>query len=486
MRTRAVIPFVATVLTLTALEAAAGGGATPKRVGPVSFDGRYYEVVLASRVSWDTARAAAESRTYKGVQGHLATIGGLDEDKFIDQLRRQALGRAGTELWVGGYQTECATTAPEPACGWLWTNGQPIAPTNTATPYTNWQGGEPNNVLRKPGRYQLAAENHLAIGLGGAFGWNDEGNLHNIVGFVVEYGDEVTISATECTETGGCNPTGAQVQVYPESAIVDPHATLTARTWLIHDDPARCGVHPLTLFNGAVVIPPYLCGHPDILIIETQTAGVEIRSGAIDVENLTEDVLPGNLYGCDGVRQNPSGVFDPDPSHRDVVGWQSSNPADMLETSNGAGRFFGTVTEATYGCGSSRGKVVEGSYHFVGLRIHPGVGNELDDGNPDGNRQSFIELQRYKLELLLASVVESKPALPWDTFVHLKGLVEAAITEHDCGQYASALEKIRAFLREVEHATYASIAGENFNGDHIMRGSNAEFMYAEKIIPFQH
>ena len=50
----------------------------------------------------------------------------------------------------------------------------------------------------------------------------------------------------------------------------------------------------------------------------------------------------------------------------------------MLETSRGSGRFFGTVAEVTYACGSSRGKVVSGSYHFVGLRIHPGVGQRAD------------------------------------------------------------------------------------------------------------
>jgi hypothetical protein len=484
MQTRTALPVLAAALTLTALEASAGGAPKPKP--PAAFEGRYYQVVLASRISWESARAAAESRTHQGLQGHLVTIGSPAEDEFVHQLRQEALGRSGSELWAGGYQTACATTAPEPGCGWLWTNGQSISPTNTDAPYTNWQDGEPNNLLRKPSRYQRAAEDHLAIGLGGAFGWNDEGNLANIAGYVIEYGDDLTIPAAECTAPGGCNPTGAQVQIYPASAQLEDDATLTARTWRIQDDPARCGVHPLTLFDGKVVIPPYLCGHPDIFVIETKTSGVEILTGAIDVENLTEDVLPGNLFGCDGVRQNPAGVMDPDPSHRDVVGWQSSNAADMLETSKGSGRYFGTVAEVTYGCGSSRGKVVEGSYHFIGLRIHPGVGNELDDGNPQANHQSFIELTRYKLELLRASVVESKPALPYTTFVVLKSLVAAAIDEHDCGQYELALAKIETFLAEVDHAHYTPIVGENFNGEHIMRGSNVKFMYEQKVIPFEH
>ncbi len=44
----------------------------------------------------------------------------------------------------------CATTTPEPGCGWLWLNGESISPTNTATPYTNWLTGEPNNLKHTP------------------------------------------------------------------------------------------------------------------------------------------------------------------------------------------------------------------------------------------------------------------------------------------------------------------------------------------------
>jgi hypothetical protein len=462
--------FIAFALSLAAITATAD---------PVLFDGRYFEVVIASRISWPDAKAAAESRSHDGVQGHLATIGSPAEDEFINGLRKQVVGDSGSEFWVGGYQTVCATATPEPACGWLWINGEPISPTNTASPYTNWQSGQPNNST------PVAREDFLAVGLGGKSGWNDEGDPTPIAGYVVEYGDKVTVSATTCAESGGCNPTGGQIQQYPDSAVVQLDATLTARTWLVHDDPARCGVQALTLFDGAVIIPPYLCGHPDFLVIETDTEGVEIASGAIDVENLTEEVLPGNLYGCTGLRQNPAGEFDPDPSHRDVVAWQSSNPAQMLETSRGTGRFFGTLVEVTYGCGSSRGKVMEGSYHFVGLRIHPGPGNELVDENPQGNHQSFIELTRYKLDILRASVVASNVAVSRQAYTKLKGAVDAAISAHERGRYARALEKITEFLSLVATTKYATLPGENFSGAHIMRASNIQFMYAQKVIPFE-
>jgi len=412
------------------------------------------------------------------------------EDVFLHQLRQQVLNAphpslSGSELWVGGFQVPCATTTPEPACGWMWLNGAAIAATNGPSPYTNWQNGEPNNLQRTPDALNRASENFLAIGLQGVFGWNDEGALANVWGYIVEYGEgEVTVPASTCTfAEGGCNPTGAQILQLPPTAEVAPGATLTARVTTIHDDPNRCGKQPLTLFNGAVVVPPYLCGHPDFIVIETHTEGVQVLTGAVEVENLTEQALPNNLYGCTAFRQNPAGQFDFDPSHRDVVGWQSQNPQDMLETSRGTGRFFGTVTEATYACGSSRGKVLSGSYHFVGLRIHPGPGNELL-GNPGGNHQSFIDLVAYKLQLLRASLEASKSSLPKLQYEALKERLDGAISAHNKRDYARALLKIGLFLRAVEHSDYKPVPGKNFEGEHLMRGSNIEFMYEEKILPF--
>jgi len=471
--------LVILALALTAMQAFA----TNPPPAAVLHDGRYYQVVIASKITWDAAKAAAEQRTHDGIQGQLATIGSADEGAFIDQLRRQS---GGSELWVGGYQVACSTIDPEPGCGWLWLNGEAIAAVNSASPYTNWKQGEPNNLRRIPNADTLATEDHLAIGLDNSLGWNDEGYLPNIRGYVVEYGDKVTVPADTCTSDGpGCNPTGAQVLQYPDTAKVADNATLTARTFRIHDDPNRCGKQPLTLFDGAVVIPPYLCGHPDFLVIETDAQGVEILKGTILVENLTADALPDNLYGCSAVRQNPAGAIDPDPSHRDVVAWQSANSVDMLETTRGTGRFLGTVTEVTYGCGSSRGKVVSGSYHFVGLRIHPGAGNEYSDGNVPGNRKSFVDLTRYKLELLRVSVADSKAALPKLTYAAMKVLTDATLVLHNQGRYKAALLSLKLFLFAVDHARYAPIAGKNFNGDHLMRGSSIQFMYTDKVIPFE-
>lgn len=457
---------------------------------PAQFDGRYYEVVLADGVRWEDAKAAAEAREYLGVKGQLVTIGSAAEDSFVDQLRRQALYRANapdggrTAFWVGAHQLPCVTPDPEPACGWVWLNGEAIGEENGDDPYTNWLGGEPNNLQLEASSTSYASEDYLTVGHLNEMGWNDEGSLWNIGGYIVEYGDAVTIPAESCSFTGtGCNPTGAQLQVFPASAKIGPGATMTARTWRFADDPARCGVSPLVLFDGAVTIPPYLCGHPDFIVIHTETSGVTVATGTIDVENLTEDVLPGNLYGCTEVRQNPAGLVDPDPSHRDVVAWQATDPSKMLESALGSGRFYGSVAELTYGCGSSRGKIVASSWHFVGLRIHPGAGNEFAT-NPRGNLQSFTDLTDYKLRVLDAELIASKPAVSRLSWVALKLLLDVTKELHANGHYRGALLGIRAFVIAAERTQYTPTPGVNHSGETLMRAKNIEYLYAKKITPY--
>ncbi len=214
-------PFVAAVLALAAMKTWA---TDPP---PVPFDGRYYQVVIANKITWQAAKVAAEQHEFDigggiKVKGHLATIGSLAEDQFLqDTFIAPHAPINGTELWVGGFQEPCATDTPEPGCGWVWINGEAIAAENTDSPYTNWQNGEPNNLIRTPDADNDAAENYLAIGLGGLLGWNDEGHRPNVWGYIIEYGDKVTVPATTCTADGpGCNPTGAQIQTYPPNAVV--------------------------------------------------------------------------------------------------------------------------------------------------------------------------------------------------------------------------------------------------------------------------
>jgi hypothetical protein len=124
---------------------------------------------------WNLANAFANSLSTTLVNAHLATITSFAEDELID-FGRTSLGLG--QLWVGGFQNGMNG----PGDDWTWVNGEGTFPGDNLGPvYANWLGGEPNDA------YGANSEEYLAIGLGNQFGWNDEGNLGGIEGFVVEF-----------------------------------------------------------------------------------------------------------------------------------------------------------------------------------------------------------------------------------------------------------------------------------------------------------
>lgn len=145
-----------------------------------NFDGSEYIVYGAPQISWSAAKTFVENNVtcaISGVTPSLATLTRAQEDQFVDDLRKTV---SSGEFWIGGSQPAAETT---PTANWSWENDEgPIPGSNgsAALGYRNWLAAEPNDA-GGPG-----SEQHLAIGLGNAFGWNDEGNLGNIAGFIAE------------------------------------------------------------------------------------------------------------------------------------------------------------------------------------------------------------------------------------------------------------------------------------------------------------
>lgn len=153
---------------------------------PVGYGGHFYDVVVDSQITWQDARAAALSRTYSGLQGHLVTITSAGEDLAVGNMMAQA--SAGGEFWAGGFQNPLGET--DPRAGWTWVNGEGAFPGVNGDPsgiFTNWNGGEPNDA------YGAGSEQYLGLNLGSVGGFNDEGNLSLIAGYVIEY-DPTTIN----------------------------------------------------------------------------------------------------------------------------------------------------------------------------------------------------------------------------------------------------------------------------------------------------
>ena len=168
-------------LSATIAIALAAGSVSSQAIVFDPSNGHYYDVIFAPNISWMSAEQQALTYTYNGLEGHLATITSAAEDTYVGN----AVSAAGSgEFWLGGYQNPITETIP--TAGWTWVNGEGTFPgVNGATGfdnnYSNWNPGEPNDA------YGPASEQYLGINLGTLGGFNDEGNLGLINGYVIEY-----------------------------------------------------------------------------------------------------------------------------------------------------------------------------------------------------------------------------------------------------------------------------------------------------------
>lgn len=148
-----------------------GGGtidSPPGALYPVPlpfFDMSYYELVeTGPGLSWDDANTAAMAADLGSCTSHLVTITSqAEQDALFAYFDGALQGK-----WYGGFQPQNVFPAD---FGWEWVTGETWA-------YTNWAGSEPNDAG--------GSERHL-LGWADGWAWNDEGNLGNVTGFVIEY-----------------------------------------------------------------------------------------------------------------------------------------------------------------------------------------------------------------------------------------------------------------------------------------------------------
>lgn len=134
-------------------------------------NGHYYEYIPNLGVTWTDARNAAQTNTYYGLQGYLATITAADEAQLAGE---QASGAG----WIGGSDEQQEGT-------WKWMTGPEAG---TIMSFTFWNNGEPNNL----GDEDYAHVTAPGVGITGS--WNDLSNTgspsgdYQPKGFIVEYG----------------------------------------------------------------------------------------------------------------------------------------------------------------------------------------------------------------------------------------------------------------------------------------------------------
>lgn len=214
--------------------------------------GHYYEYIPFIGITWQNAKTAAESRSYYGRQGYLATITTPDEAKLSGE---QAAGAG----WIGGSDAETEgvwkwVTGPE--MGTIFWNGN-YTGSAPAGQFSFWNTGEPNNL----GDEDYAHVTAPGVGITGS--WNDlpmEGTSgdYQPKGYIVEYGvNEPPLNLSASTK----------IYVPEISAVIDPK------------DASSCGPESRTLWATASAEQVYW--------FATATDNVPLYTGA----NFTTPVL---------------------------------------------------------------------------------------------------------------------------------------------------------------------------------------------------
>jgi hypothetical protein len=146
----------ATILPLSGAEAA-----------PVQFGDSFYEFVPEESVTWADASAAASSKVFMGVNGHLATVTSSAENNFLVDLGPVFSTAQGA--WLGGAvdATQTGRWAVGPEAGQLFT-------------FSNFAAGEPNEGPSNVFVY-------LSSTLGGQWADAAAGVSSAIAGYFVEY-----------------------------------------------------------------------------------------------------------------------------------------------------------------------------------------------------------------------------------------------------------------------------------------------------------
>ena len=144
-------------------------------------NGHYYQFIPSQGISWITAKSLAESTTYYGLQGYLATITAMDEAILAGE---QASGTG----WIAGTDQETEGVwkwASGPESGQVFWNGN----SNGSTPnFAFWNNREPNDSGNNEDYAHITAP---GVGIKGS--WNDlpvSGSNGEYIpkGYVVEYG----------------------------------------------------------------------------------------------------------------------------------------------------------------------------------------------------------------------------------------------------------------------------------------------------------
>lgn len=145
-----------------------GTAVNAQSTSEMEFEGHNYKAFKQWQITWEEANQKAEAM---GEGWHLATISSEEEQLAIQNM----LSGRGGEYWLGAFQNN---QLPQPE-QWQWVTGEPFE-------YQNWAEGEPNNFWNM-------GEQHIGMWAFKKWKWNDEGEMRNILGYVLENDNASTL-----------------------------------------------------------------------------------------------------------------------------------------------------------------------------------------------------------------------------------------------------------------------------------------------------
>ena len=287
-------------------------------IGEANFlDGHYYDFVSSYAIPWTTAKANAETMSYYGLQGYLATITNADEAQICGELS------PGTG-WIGASDVETEgvwkwVTGPEE--GTIFWNGNQ----NGSAPagmYSNWNAGEPNNSGNNED-YAHITDVSVTTNPGS---WNDlpdstasQPPQYTATGFVVEYGGmpgdpELSISASTSFSPPEILSTTPSTSCENEAANLEATSNTTDILWF--DD--EFGGN---LLHSGNTYSPVLSSNETFWVLASENGcltGVRVAINATVTPNETITIAPINPI-CQG---------DPNPLPNEIDGITGTwNPA---------------------------------------------------------------------------------------------------------------------------------------------------------------
>ncbi len=444
--------------------------------------GHYYQVVVASAISWTAASDAAALLNRNGVQGHLATLTSAEENACVDQIREDALGEGPAQAWIGGFQNTESPDFAEPGGGWEWLNDEGSIPgEDSDEPYADWAdtGGntEPNDLV--------GAEQHLALGrFGTGLGWNDEGTApDSILGYIVEFGD--TAAAQDCREIDGvggdfgCNITGAMNLELNDNSTLPPGATVTQNLLRpdvidldkctgefafpdprVGTDGRPIDVRQLDVFAelgggtpGELWLDEHTYGSPCFAVIKgganfeliDTLPGTGLKAIVATTTQIPEAVPGiGNVFSCFG----EAGNIDLQTSTQST--YQTDDRNLMVEMSAAA---------MTNYCNSpSRQATFKFSYYV--LNTHEDCNLDIVIDGKQAVRNCFQALAVAKFDALDIALANAADNLQKPKFSTLTSLLNQARSMIESRQYAKAKARLEQLLVSVKSADLDSRCGQ--------------------------